>query len=122
MININLLLCKKYYVMAGIYTLWIGYVSGQLILLNAWGDMFIVDMDMGMGMSMHELWYSELCDIYFYTICCRYQVVCWCNVLLHSLWNVSIATCIVELYLKLVLYGCPLPEVEGMCSANHWIS
>ena len=24
-----------------------------------------------------------------------------------------------ELYLMLVLYGCPLPEVEGMCSANN---
>ena len=27
-----------------------------------------------------------------------------------------------KLYLKLVLYGCSLPEVEGMCSANNWIS
>ena len=27
-----------------------------------------------------------------------------------------------EFYLKLVLYGCSLPEVEGMYSANNWIS
>ena len=80
MMSINLLLCNKYYVTAGNYTLWISYVSGQLILLNRWGDMLIVDMDMNMGMCMNMIWIlwyehdmsnvicycSGLCDIYFY--------------------------------------------------------
>ena len=82
MISINLLLCTKYYVTAGIYTLWVSSV-------DSWFCWIHVGICWLLIWSWTCAWYKRcdtlllycfgLCDIYFYTICCRCQMVCWCK-------------------------------------------